>query len=45
MHDLSESIKDGRYYEQKQRLKSSGLRNVVYLIEGPLSVKHAAAYG
>ncbi len=71
MTDLSESIKDGRYYEQKGRLKQSGLRyvearcdfvvcvyvclcashilsslialytfsNVVYLIEGALSVK------
>lgn len=55
--DLSESIKDGRYYEQKGRLKQSGLTyavvlrcavtrltrsgsNVVYLIEGPLTVRH-----
>lgn len=37
--DLSESIKDGRYYEQKERLKHAQLRTVVYLIEGPLTLK------
>ncbi|XP_063699628.1 crossover junction endonuclease MUS81 [Culicoides brevitarsis] len=31
--DLASSIKDGRYYEQKYRLKNCGLSNVVYLIE------------
>lgn len=31
--DLASSIKDGRYYEQKYRLKNCGLKNIVYLIE------------
>ena len=32
--DLISSIADGRYQEQKNRLLMSGLRNVMYLIEG-----------
>jgi crossover junction endonuclease MUS81 len=36
--DLVQSIKDGRYREQKQRIRESGIapRNCVYLIEGRL---------
>lgn len=33
LDDLSSSIKDGRFHEQKFRLKQSGITNVVYLIE------------
>uniref|UniRef100_T1GFA5 Crossover junction endonuclease MUS81 n=1 Tax=Megaselia scalaris TaxID=36166 RepID=T1GFA5_MEGSC len=33
MDDLAGSIKDGRYSEQKYRLKSSGIPNLIYLIE------------
>ena len=32
--DLASSIVDGRYVEQKRRLKSCGLENVIYLVEG-----------
>ncbi|KAI1295348.1 Crossover junction endonuclease MUS81 [Halotydeus destructor] len=32
--DLESSIKDGRWHEQKYRLKKSGLRQPTYLIEG-----------
>lgn len=31
--DLASSIKDGRFYEQKYRLKQCGLPNVIYLVE------------
>lgn len=31
--DLSMSIRDGRFREQKIRLKSSGIKNIIYLIE------------
>jgi crossover junction endonuclease MUS81 len=34
--DLSASIKDGRYRDQKFRLAQASLAGVVYLIEGPL---------
>lgn len=33
MDDLAGSIKDGRFHEQKFRLKDSGVQNVIYLIE------------
>lgn len=33
LDDLSSSIKDGRFHEQKFRLKKCGIQNVVYLIE------------
>ncbi|CAH2006306.1 unnamed protein product [Acanthoscelides obtectus] len=33
LDDFSSSIKDGRYYEQKFRLKKSGIKNIYYLIE------------
>ncbi|KAK0085221.1 hypothetical protein PV325_005556 [Microctonus aethiopoides] len=31
--DLGSSIKDGRYHEQKFRLKQSGITNIIYMIE------------
>ncbi|XP_014251072.1 crossover junction endonuclease MUS81 [Cimex lectularius] len=31
--DLSSSIKDGRFHEQKFRLKHCGLKNIIYLVE------------
>ncbi|KAL8947013.1 MAG: hypothetical protein Q9222_006664 [Ikaeria aurantiellina] len=33
LDDLISSIKDGRFHEQKFRLRKSGVRNAVYLIE------------
>lgn len=36
MEDLASSIIDGRYKEQKFRLKEMGLANIYYLIEGEL---------
>lgn len=33
MDDFGQSIKDGRYHEQKFRLKKCGIQNVIYLIE------------
>ncbi|XP_058451563.1 crossover junction endonuclease MUS81 [Malaya genurostris] len=33
MDDFASSIKDGRFHEQKFRLKQCGLANVIYLIE------------
>ncbi|KAK9879314.1 hypothetical protein WA026_004167 [Henosepilachna vigintioctopunctata] len=33
MDDLAASIKDGRFHEQKFRLKQCGLQNVIYMIE------------
>lgn len=33
LDDLGSSIKDGRFHEQKFRLKQSGIENVIYLIE------------
>ncbi|EGC35338.1 hypothetical protein DICPUDRAFT_78969 [Dictyostelium purpureum] len=35
--DLSSSIMDGRYKEQKFRLKKTGCNNIIYLVEGVLS--------
>lgn len=37
LDDLASSIKDGRYTEQKVRLKRSAVRNVFYLVEEVLS--------
>ncbi|OOQ82935.1 Crossover junction endonuclease mus81 [Penicillium brasilianum] len=42
LDDLIGSIKDGRFHEQKFRLKRSGIKNVIYLIE-EFSVAHADA--
>ncbi|KYQ88640.1 crossover junction endonuclease [Tieghemostelium lacteum] len=36
--DLSSSIMDGRYKEQKFRLRKSGFSNIIYLVEGNLSL-------
>ncbi|KAF2879203.1 hypothetical protein ILUMI_26958 [Ignelater luminosus] len=33
MDDFGKSIKDGRFHEQKFRLKQSGVQNLIYLIE------------
>ncbi|EFQ98585.1 crossover junction endonuclease mus81 [Nannizzia gypsea CBS 118893] len=33
LSDLLSSIKDGRFYEQKFRLRRSGIKNVIYLVE------------
>lgn len=33
MDDLASSIKDGRYHEQKFRLRKCGFKNVLYLVE------------
>lgn len=33
MDDLAASIRDGRFHEQKHRLKQSGIQNIIYLIE------------
>lgn len=35
-HDLAQSIIDGRWKEQKFRIKQSGLRHALYLMEGDL---------
>ncbi|KAB0796242.1 hypothetical protein PPYR_10303 [Photinus pyralis] len=40
MDDLSHSIKDGRFHEQKFRLKQCGIQNVIYLIESHGSNTH-----
>lgn len=32
--DLASSIVDGRYLEQKQRLQESGIKNIIYIVEG-----------
>ncbi|PTU17617.1 hypothetical protein P175DRAFT_0512327 [Aspergillus ochraceoroseus IBT 24754] len=41
LDDLVGSIKDGRFHEQKFRLRRSGIKNVIYLIE-EFSVVHDA---
>ncbi|XP_043282296.1 crossover junction endonuclease MUS81 [Venturia canescens] len=33
MDDLASSIKDGRFHEQKFRLKQSGIPNLIYMVE------------
>ncbi|CAD5209828.1 unnamed protein product [Bursaphelenchus xylophilus] len=35
--DLKTSIRQSRYHEQKQRLKQSGVKNIILLVEGPNS--------
>ncbi|KAJ5692846.1 hypothetical protein N7462_002269 [Penicillium macrosclerotiorum] len=42
LDDLIGSIKDGRFHEQKFRLRRSGIKNVIYLIE-EFSVTHPDA--
>jgi crossover junction endonuclease MUS81 len=39
--DLISSIHDGRYKEQKYRLKNSSFNNIFYLLEGHLSSNFA----
>lgn len=45
LRDLVQSIMDGRFFEQKTRLKRSQIQNVIYLIEmvggGPEMASHA----
>lgn len=41
--DLISSIKDGRFTEQKTRLRRSGLANVIYLVEEPQGI-HKGPY-
>lgn len=38
--DLAESIPDGRYREQKMRLRNCGLSNIMYLIEDVKQIDH-----
>ncbi|XP_072932851.1 crossover junction endonuclease MUS81 [Epargyreus clarus] len=40
LDDLSASIKDGRFHEQKFRLRRCGLENVIYLVESYASKKY-----
>ncbi|KAJ5103491.1 hypothetical protein N7532_004020 [Penicillium argentinense] len=42
LDDLIGSIKDGRFHEQKFRLRRSGIKNVIYLIE-EFSITHPEA--
>lgn len=42
LDDLIGSIKDGRFHEQKFRLRRSGIKNVIYLVE-EFTVVHADA--
>lgn len=44
LDDLIGSIKDGRFHEQKFRLRRSGIKHVIYLIE-EFTVVHAEAGG
>ncbi|RMZ80851.1 hypothetical protein DV737_g2816, partial [Chaetothyriales sp. CBS 132003] len=44
--DFISSIKDGRFHEQKFRLRKSGIKHAVYLIEDySISADHAERYG
>ncbi|XP_013194916.2 crossover junction endonuclease MUS81 [Amyelois transitella] len=40
MDDLGHSIRDGRFHEQKFRLRKCGLNNVIYLVENYGKNKH-----
>ncbi|CAJ0592898.1 unnamed protein product [Cylicocyclus nassatus] len=40
--DLRQSIRMGRYEEQKQRLRHAPMKNVVYLVEGTFTPDYAA---
>lgn len=40
MDDFAASIKDGRFHEQKFRLRKCGLNYVIYLLEDYLKNKH-----
>ncbi|KAK6011937.1 ERCC4 domain protein [Ostertagia ostertagi] len=41
--DLHQSIRSGRYEEQKQRLRRSPMKNRVYLVEGTLTPQYSAS--
>ena len=43
--DLSSSIKDGRFHEQKFRLKQCGIKSIIYLIEAQPRTKNFAGGG
>ncbi|KAI0241538.1 Crossover junction endonuclease mus81, partial [Massospora cicadina] len=43
MDDFASSIKDGRFKEQKFRLKNCGAKTVIYLVEG-FSIKDSAKF-
>ena len=46
LDDLISSIKDGRFSEQKFRLRKSGIKNITYLIEDySLSAERSEKYG
>ncbi|KAL1960927.1 hypothetical protein VTO42DRAFT_5911 [Malbranchea cinnamomea] len=45
LDDLIGSIKDGRFHEQKFRLRRSGVKNVIYLIEEFAAATESAAAG
>ncbi|XP_059057349.1 crossover junction endonuclease MUS81 [Achroia grisella] len=40
MDDLGASIKDGRFHEQKFRLRKCGLKNIIYMVENYGKNKH-----
>nr|CAB3264088.1 crossover junction endonuclease MUS81-like [Phallusia mammillata] len=40
MSDLAQSIRDGRFHEQKIRLKQCGLKSIVYLVEDMKQIQH-----
>ncbi|CAK8674479.1 unnamed protein product [Clavelina lepadiformis] len=40
MSDLAQSIRDGRFHEQKIRLKQCGVSNIIYLAEGRNEIQH-----
>ncbi|RMZ90164.1 hypothetical protein DV736_g2623, partial [Chaetothyriales sp. CBS 134916] len=44
--DFISSIKDGRFHEQKFRLRKSGIKHAIYLIEDySIAAEHAEKYG
>lgn len=42
MDDLGQSIRDGRFHEQKFRLKQCGIQNLMYLVESYGKNTHTA---
>ncbi|KPI43124.1 Crossover junction endonuclease mus81 [Cyphellophora attinorum] len=46
LDDLISSIKDGRFHEQKFRLRKSGIQNVAYIVEAfSISAERSELYG
>ena len=45
MSDLAQSIRDRRFPEQKIRLKSCNLKNIIYLVENPNQIDHQSLPG